>query len=126
MSVHNINAAVNFPLPYNIGQSTAEEVLDVFRAIPDYHRRGFTHFEEIQFFVDHISKDRNSGYAAAVYRFRLDNTAEDDDRNHCWLLADGLSDIPAGAPKISNITQNSRSKSASISCHPERCGNFTK
>src|ERR1700704_5776104 len=41
-----------------IGTATATEILDLFRAIPEYEKRGFVHFEEIEFFVDHISKYR--------------------------------------------------------------------
>jgi hypothetical protein len=60
-----------------IGEDTAEEILDLFRVIPDYDRRGFLHFEEIQFFVDHISRDRISDIACNLLKsFLLDYTIQ--------------------------------------------------
>jgi hypothetical protein len=60
-----------------IGQGTADEILDLFRTIPDYDRRGFTHFEEIQFFVDHISSDRISDIACNLLKsFLIDYTIQ--------------------------------------------------
>jgi hypothetical protein len=60
-----------------IGEHTAEEILDLFRTIPDYDRRGFHHFEEIQFFVDHISRDRISDIACNLIKsFLLDYTIQ--------------------------------------------------
>lgn len=58
-----------------IGRSQAEEILQLFRTIPDYDRRGFTHFEEIQFFVDHISRDRISDIGCNLLKsFLIDYT----------------------------------------------------
>jgi hypothetical protein len=60
-----------------IGEATAEEILELFRTIPDYDRRGFLHFEEIQFFVDHISRDRISDIACNLLKsFLLDYTIQ--------------------------------------------------
>jgi hypothetical protein len=62
---------------HRIGQATAEEILQLFRAIPEYDRRGFIHFEEIQFFVDHISKDRISDIACNLLKsFLIDYTVQ--------------------------------------------------
>ncbi|MDR3601419.1 MAG: hypothetical protein P4L49_13220 [Desulfosporosinus sp.] len=41
-----------------IGQQTAENILELFKIIPQIKESGFTHFEEIQLYVDNISKDR--------------------------------------------------------------------
>jgi hypothetical protein len=41
-----------------IGEAKAREIVSLFNRIPQYGRAGFRHFEEIQFFVDGISKDR--------------------------------------------------------------------
>jgi hypothetical protein len=41
-----------------IGEDKAREIVSLFKRIPQYSRSGFHHFEEIQFFVDGISKDR--------------------------------------------------------------------
>lgn len=46
-----------------IGQDTAESILSLFGSIPQIHESGFTHFEEIQLYVDNISKDRVSDIA---------------------------------------------------------------
>lgn len=60
-----------------IGRATADEVLDLFRSIPEYEKRGFVHFEEIQFFVDHISKDRISDIACNFLKsFLIDYTIQ--------------------------------------------------
>ncbi len=60
-----------------IGKPTADEILDLFRTIPDYGRRGFTHFEEIQFFVDQISRDRISDIACNLLKsFLIDYTTQ--------------------------------------------------
>ena len=60
-----------------IGTDTAAEILDLFRAIPEYEKRGFVHFEEIEFFVDHISKDRISDIACNLLKsFLIDYTIQ--------------------------------------------------
>lgn len=41
-----------------IGQQTAGSILELFRNIPQIKESGFIHFEEIQLYVDKISKDR--------------------------------------------------------------------
>ena len=46
-----------------IGRTKASEILYLFESIPYYQRNGFRHFEEIQLFVDGISKDRISDLA---------------------------------------------------------------
>ncbi len=60
-----------------IGRSQAAEILELFRRVPEYDRRGFTHFEEIQFFVDGISKDRISDFACSFMKsFLIDFTID--------------------------------------------------
>jgi hypothetical protein len=51
-----------------IGADSASQILDLFRVVPEYEKRGFIHFEEIQFFVDHISKDRISDIACNLLK----------------------------------------------------------
>lgn len=59
------------------GEATARQVLDVFRRIPEYGQYGFTHFEEIQLYVDGISKDRVSDIACTFLKsFLIDYTIE--------------------------------------------------
>jgi len=60
-----------------IGKKTAAEILELFRQIPDYGQYGFTHFEEIQLYVDGISKDRISDIACNFLKsFLIDYTIE--------------------------------------------------
>ncbi|WP_205912075.1 hypothetical protein [Rhizobium leguminosarum] len=51
-----------------IGQAKAEEIISLFKRIPAYHQNGFRHFEEIQFFVEGISKDRISDIACSFLK----------------------------------------------------------
>jgi hypothetical protein len=63
-----------------IGSATAQEILNLFQAIPLYSA-GFTHFEEIQLFVDGISKDRVSDIACNLLKsFLIDFTIEQCDK----------------------------------------------
>jgi hypothetical protein len=48
-----------------IGEAKAREIIDLFSQIPAYKRSGFRHFEEIQFYIDGISKDRVSDIACS-------------------------------------------------------------
>lgn len=45
-----------------IGVKTAREILNLFKDISDIKLGGFTHFEEIQLYVNNISKDRISDF----------------------------------------------------------------
>jgi hypothetical protein len=65
-----------------IGSATALEVLRLFRQLEAYNQRGFTHIEEIQLFVDGISRDRISDIACSFLKsFLVDYTIE-----HCIKL----------------------------------------
>ena len=62
---------------HRIGEGTAGEILQLFREIPQYHQYGFVHFEEIQFFVEHISRDRISDFACSFLKsFLVDYTMQ--------------------------------------------------
>lgn len=64
-----------------IGQSKAEEILAIFRRIPSYASRGLTHIEELQFFVEGISKDRISDFACNFLKsFLIDFTIDQCNR----------------------------------------------
>src|SRR6266704_978182 len=43
-----------------IGRAKADEIIRLFDLAPEYQNRGFKHFEEIQLFIDGVSKDRIS------------------------------------------------------------------
>ncbi len=63
-----------------IGATVAQQILNLFRIIPMYSA-GFTHFEEIQLFIDGISKDRVSDIACNLLKsFLIDYTIEQCDR----------------------------------------------
>jgi hypothetical protein len=60
-----------------IGPKAARDILNLFRAIPEHGKYGFTHFEEIQLYVDGISKDRVSDIACSFLKsFLVDYTIE--------------------------------------------------
>lgn len=60
-----------------IGPAKAEEILQLFERLPSHGRQGFRHFEEIQLYVDGISKDRISDIACNFLKsFLIDFTAE--------------------------------------------------
>jgi len=59
------------------GKNVAEKILSLFDNISVYNKRGFTHFEEIQFFIDGISADRISDIACNFMKsFLIDFTIE--------------------------------------------------
>jgi hypothetical protein len=77
-----------------IGQAKAEEILSLFKSLPQYANRGFRHFEEIQFFVDGISKDRISDISCSFIKsFLIDFTFD-----QCAKLG-----IPTKASRIDNL-----------------------
>lgn len=64
-----------------IGQTTAENILSLFDAVPQIYEGGFTHFEEIQLYVDNISKDRVSDIACNFIKsFLIDFTMEQSEK----------------------------------------------
>lgn len=72
-----------------ISVSTATAILSLFEQIPEYGQFGFTHFEEIQLYVDAISKDRISDFTCNFLKsFLVDYTIE-----HCLSLGIPLSKV---------------------------------
>jgi hypothetical protein len=60
-----------------IGQKAAQEILSLFKLIPEVKQNGFIHFETIQLYVDQISKDRISNIACSFLKsFLIDYTIE--------------------------------------------------
>ncbi len=60
-----------------IGRKAAEDILNLFKDIPQITKTGFIHVEEIQFFVDSIAEDRISDMTANfVKSFLIDFTIE--------------------------------------------------
>lgn len=64
-----------------IGEATAREIVALFKRIPQYSQAGFRHFEEIQFFIDGISKDRISDISCSFLKsFLIDFTIQQCER----------------------------------------------
>ncbi|MBK7809550.1 MAG: hypothetical protein IPJ51_25195 [Saprospiraceae bacterium] len=60
-----------------IGQKTANEILSLYKDIPQITKSGFLHFEEIQLFVDNIAEDRISDITANFIKsFLIDYTID--------------------------------------------------
>ena len=60
-----------------IGVKTADEILNLFKSIPQLHNQGFQHFEEIQLLVDNVSKDRISDISCSLIKsFLIDYTID--------------------------------------------------
>tara|TARA_Y100001980_G_C14556920_1_gene353968 strand:- start:94923 stop:96305 length:1383 start_codon:yes stop_codon:yes gene_type:complete len=60
-----------------IGQKTANEILNLFKSIPQINSSGFLHFESIQLFIDGISRDRISDFTCSFIKsFLVDYTIE--------------------------------------------------
>ena len=60
-----------------IGEKVAKNILSLFNNITIINKSGFTHFEEIQLFVDSIAKDRISDFACNFIKsFLIDFTIE--------------------------------------------------
>jgi hypothetical protein len=77
-----------------IGKAKAEEIISLFQSIPHYANRGFRHFEEIQFYVDGISKDRISDISCSFLKsFLIDFTID-----QCVRLR-----IPTEPTRIENV-----------------------
>jgi len=60
-----------------IGAGQAKSILELFERIPAYQTRGFRHIEEIQLFIDGISKDRISDLTCNFIKsFLIDYTID--------------------------------------------------
>ena len=60
-----------------IGSASAKRILALFSQIPHYAKCGFTHFEEIQFFVENFAKDRISDmFCNFIKSFLIDYTIQ--------------------------------------------------
>jgi hypothetical protein len=60
-----------------IGEKTAQEILSLYKNIPQIEKSGFIHFEEIQLLVDNIAEDRVSDIASNLMKsFLVDYTID--------------------------------------------------
>lgn len=96
-----------------IGRTKASEILSLFEQIPRYKQSGFRHFEEIQFFVDGINKDRISDITCSFMKsFLIDFTIDEANKLN----------IPLVETKISNVydpaSRSLVSVDVSVPCDP--------
>jgi hypothetical protein len=78
-----------------IGEDTAGAILDLFKGIPDVKRTGLGHVEEIQLYVDQISKDRISDITCSLLKsFLIDFTMDQCTR---WQIPTEAVSILSGA-----------------------------
>ena len=72
-----------------IGETKASEILSLFETIPEYAQYGFRHFEEIQLYIDGISKDRVSDVCCSLLKsFLIDFTID-----QCEILGIPLEEV---------------------------------
>lgn len=80
-----------------IGYDKAAEILNIFRRIPHYATHGLSHIEEVQFFVEGISKDRISDFACSFLKsFLIDFTID-----QCARL--GIATVPKTVPNVWDV-----------------------
>jgi hypothetical protein len=66
-----------------IGIKLSNDILNLYKNIPQITKSGFVHFEEIQLFVDNISKDRISDITCNFLKsFLIDYTIEQCEKHH--------------------------------------------
>lgn len=61
-----------------ISNNTANEILNLFSSIPQINFHGFSHFEEIQLYINNISKDRISDIACNFLKSFLIDFTQDE------------------------------------------------
>lgn len=99
-----------------IGKKTAKNVLALFKNIPQIGKSGFIHFEEIQLYVDNISKDRISDIACSFIKsFLIDYTIEQCEKYKIPLMKTRLKNAynyrkNAFAEETTNLPQNPENK----------------
>ena len=79
---------------HRIGEGAASEILNLFNNIPQVKQGGFEHIEEIQLYVDQISRDRISDLTCSLIKsFLIDFTI---DQCNKWK-------IPTSAVKLDEV-----------------------
>lgn len=64
-----------------IGLKPAEDILSLYKQVPQISANGVTHLEEIQLFVDNVAQDRTSDIAANLIKsFLIDYTIDQAER----------------------------------------------
>lgn len=77
-----------------IGPKVANDILNLFKNIPQITKSGFSHFEEIQLFVDNVSKDRTSDITCSFIKsFLIDFTVEQCEKHKIPLEKITISNV---------------------------------
>lgn len=77
-----------------IGNKTAASILALFKTIPQITEGGFTHFEEIQLYVDQISKDRISDISSNFIKsWLIDFTIQQCEKQKIPLEKTKITDV---------------------------------
>jgi len=99
---------------HRIGTKTVNEILSLFSLIPQITKNGFTHFEEIQLYVDQISKDRISDIACTYLKsWLIDYTID-----QCQKICIPTSDITLD--NIYNEKKNEfKAERVKLPCNPQ-------
>lgn len=96
-----------------IGKAAAKSILNLFSTIPEYDRRGFVHFEGIQFFVENIGKDRISDiFCNFVKSFLIDYTIQ-----QCLALS--IPTAPVSTPVYGYTKNNIKEEVVNLPVNPE-------
>lgn len=96
-----------------ISRNTAIEILELFVQIENYKRYGFSHFEEVQLYVDHISKDRVSDIACNLLKSFLVDFTE----NECNKYGIPVKMFDIGV--YSSRTNSIQLENVLLPCNPE-------
>lgn len=84
-----------------IGLKTSNEILNLFKSIPQINKQGFQHFEEIQLFIDNVSKDRISDITCSLIKsFLVDFTIEQCQKLNIPLVKNNVSIFDYKSQKI--------------------------
>jgi hypothetical protein len=84
-----------------IGLKTSNEILNLFKSIPQINKQGFQHFEEIQLFIDNVSKDRISDITCSLIKsFLVDFTIEQCQKFNIPLVKNNVSIFDYKSQKI--------------------------
>lgn len=91
-----------------IGRDKAAEILSIFRRIPHYATHGLSHIEEMQFFVEGISKDRISDFACSFLKsFLIDFTIDQCAKLGIATVARTVPDVwDVRARRFANVATN--------------------
>lgn len=98
-----------------IGQKLASRIVSLFSLIPEVRKNGFSHLEEIQLFVDQISRDRISDLTCTFLKsFLIDYTVE-----QCRKYGIALADVEIEAVYDQRRQRFADSENVTLPVNPE-------